>query len=300
MNFACTALIVAFPLIALSADKPAPQPMPKPDLADAHYGPHDLQVFDLWKAKSEQPTPLVVHIHGGGFYTGSKGVSAEALNGYLQQGISFMDINYRLGEVKFPDHYLDCARAIQFARSNAQAWNIDPKRIAATGASAGGTTCLWLAFHDDLADPKNDDPVLRQSTRLTCVAIHSGGCSTDPHVCKEWIGEIVLKHRFFTGKFWGLKPEEFDTPRAQKLFDASSPITHLSKDDPPVWGAYGIPADPLTITSAIHHKNQGLRLKEQMDKLGIECTLEIGKPKRGEVSGPMPFLLKHLGVTPKQ
>lgn len=31
----------------------------KPDLADEHYGPHDRQVFDLWKAKSEKPTPLV-------------------------------------------------------------------------------------------------------------------------------------------------------------------------------------------------------------------------------------------------
>jgi acetyl esterase len=299
MKLACAAFIVGFPLFALAADKPAAVPIPTPDLADAHYGPHELQVFDLWKARSDRPTPLVVQIHGGGFYTGNKGVPGEVVNSYLQQGVSLMTINYRLARVKFPDHFLDCARAIQFARASAQQWNIDPKRIAATGASAGGTACLWLAFHEDLADPNHSDPVLRQSTRLACVAVHSAGCSLDPQVCREWIGDIVLKHRFFNGNFWGLKPQEFSTPKAQALFDASSPITHLTKDDPPVWAAYGIPKDPLDITSAIHHKNQGLHLQEQMDKLGIECTLQIGGPKRGEVGGPMPFLMKHLEAMSK-
>jgi len=44
----------------------------------------------------------------------------------------------------------DCARAIQFLRSKAARWNIDPKRIAATGGSAGAGISLWLGFHDDL------------------------------------------------------------------------------------------------------------------------------------------------------
>ena len=49
-----------------------------------------------------------------------------------------MAINYRLSpEVHFPAHYMDCARAIQFARSHAKEWNIDPARVAATGGSAG-------------------------------------------------------------------------------------------------------------------------------------------------------------------
>jgi acetyl esterase/lipase len=60
---------------------------------------------------------------------------------------------------------MDCARAIQYARYHAKEFNIDPKRVAATGSSAGGMTSLWLAFHGDLADPKNADPVLRESTR---------------------------------------------------------------------------------------------------------------------------------------
>ncbi len=301
--FHISILFVAMSILlprAVSAGKPAPQPAPTPDLADAHYGPEKMQVFDLWKAKSDQPSPLVVRIHGGGYVSGSKGVSAETVNAYLQQGISFMDIGYRLTpEVAVPTHHMDCARAVQFARAHAKEWNIDPKRIAATGASAGGCSALWLAFHDDLADPKNADPVLRESTRLTCAFVHSAQTSLDPRVVKEWIGEIVMTHPAWKNPaMWGLKLDEFNTPKAHALYETASPITHLTSDDPPVWMAYGIPKEPLTLTSAIHNRNFGLRLKEQMDRLGIECVLVVGKVKRGEEGTPFPFLLKQFGIVP--
>src|ERR1043165_9459952 len=45
---------------------------PAPTAADVHYGPHERNVLDFWKAPSEQPTPLVVYIHGGGFVAGDK------------------------------------------------------------------------------------------------------------------------------------------------------------------------------------------------------------------------------------
>ena len=53
-------------------------------------------------------------------------------------------------------------------RFNAEKYNIDKTRIACTGGSAGAGTALWLAFSDEMAEPENPDPVLRESTRLTC------------------------------------------------------------------------------------------------------------------------------------
>jgi acetyl esterase/lipase len=82
-------------------------------------------------------------------------------------------INYRLigkhtqgvtPPVKAPLH--DAARALQFVRSKARVWNIDKERIGAAGTSAGACSSLWLAYHDDLADPQSKDPVARESTRL--------------------------------------------------------------------------------------------------------------------------------------
>src|SRR4029079_17913228 len=109
-----------------------------PDIANEHYGPHERHVLDLWKAKSDTPTPLVVYIHGGGFRQGSKeSINPALLTGLLDKGISVMAINYRFSpEVTFPSHYMDSARSIQYARSHAKEWNIDPKRVGATGGSA--------------------------------------------------------------------------------------------------------------------------------------------------------------------
>lgn len=60
----------------------------------------------------------------------------------------------------------DAARPLQFVRSKATEWNVDKERIAASGGSAGTCSSLWLAFHTDMADPKSEDPVAHESTRL--------------------------------------------------------------------------------------------------------------------------------------
>src|SRR5262249_39257190 len=95
----------------------------------------------------------------------------------------------------------DAARALQFVRSQAAEWNIDSARIGATGGSAGGFSSLWLAFHDDLADPNSDDPVARRSTRLHCVGVSQAQTTIDPRQMREWIPNVVGgAHAFgFTG-----------------------------------------------------------------------------------------------------
>ena len=85
----------------------------------------------------------------------------------------------------------DAARALQTIRSKAKEWNLDPKRVGATGGSAGACTSLWLALHDDLADPKSSDPVARESSRLTCAAVSGAQTSLDPKELREWIPNAI-------------------------------------------------------------------------------------------------------------
>jgi acetyl esterase/lipase len=302
-------LLVSLTLTQLTLDAVA-QPKrraqaekPKPDLAEVSYGPHPRNVLDLWQAKAEEPTPLVVFIHGGGFRGGSKeALSPALLDGLLKHGISVMAINYRLSpEVQFPAHYLDCARAIQFARSKAKTWRLDPKRVGATGGSAGAGTSLWLGFHDDLADPKNPDPVLRESTRLTCMAVQGAQSTYDPRVIQEWVGAAAAKHPALQG-FYGLKDDELDSPKAYKLYVEAAPINYLTADDPPVFLFYNeadrpVPADAPAGTG-IHHPNFGRKLKEKMDALRIECVMKHQEEYRGAGGNPQAdmvrFFVKHL------
>ena len=105
---------------------------PKPTLANMPYGKHERQVLDFYQAKSEQATPLLFFIHGGGWMNGDKN-NPDFLAKCLESGISVVSINYRL----IPDAIAemidpplkacldDSARALQFVRSKAAEWHID-------------------------------------------------------------------------------------------------------------------------------------------------------------------------------
>lgn len=293
--------IVVFTILAFAQDEPkAKVELPKADIANEKYGQFERNVFDLWKPKSDKPTPLVIYIHGGGFVNGSKeNLSANLLAQLLKNGLAVMAINYRLlPDTHYPDNYMDCVHAIQYARYNAKEWNIDKTKVAATGSSAGALTSLWIGFHEDLADANNADPILRESSRLKVLAVFSAQTTIVPEVVRVRIGEAVMKHNFVKGVFFGITPEQANTPEGQKLFKDASPITYLTKDDPPVWAMYSVPDKPLTnessVSDAIHHPNFGKILKEEMDKLGIECKLrhkDDGQNVNGDLTN---FLLKYL------
>jgi acetyl esterase len=307
-RFGLCLLASAFVLSAPAQEKAAKKSggaKPTPDIENGKYGPHTRNVFDLWKARSDSPTPFLVFIHGGGFSSGDKAnLSAELLRKCLDAGISVASINYRLSpEFAFPAHFKDSARAIQFLRYKAKEFNLDPKRVAASGGSAGAGTSLWIGFHDDMADPGNDDPVLRQSTRLSCMAVMGAQSTYDPRVIKEWVGGRAHEHPALTG-FYGLKQEELETPKAFKLYEAASAINHLGAGDPPVYMFYYEPKGPLPADArpgqGIHHINFGIHLKEKMDTLKIECVLRHQDDLRKE-GGNMndeiaAFLKKQFGA----
>ena len=308
--FAVILLIISLSFAAFAQNTDVPKkddsakseaPLPVPDISNGKYGDYAANTFDLWKAKSNMPTPLVVYIHGGGLASGDKSkISANQLTQMLKAGLTVMSINYRLtGEAIFPQHYMDCARAIQYARYHAADFNIDPQRVAASGGSAGGMTSLWLGFHDDLADPQNTDPVLRQSTRLRVLAVSAAQTTLVPELVEKYVGVLATQYPSYSnGKMFGLTKDEMTSPKALELYKAISPLTYLTKDDPPVWAFYSIPDKPLTAEStnseAIHHPGFGKILKEEMDKLGIECKLRH-KDDGQNVNGDMiNFLLKYL------
>jgi acetyl esterase/lipase len=191
------ALLLA-PLAALNAadaPKPAPAPdnllsaPPRPALADVAYGSHERQVLDSWKAESPVPTPVVCFIHGAGWGALDKANVHKMLDvrRLLGAGISIAACNYRHVHrahaarveppVKWPLE--DAARALQFARSKAAEWNLDKQRIGACGGSAGVCSSLWLALHDDMANPQSSDPVARESSRLFCAAVPHGPINHD-------------------------------------------------------------------------------------------------------------------------
>ena len=275
-----------------------------PTNSNVRYGPCERNVLDLWLAdrSNNKPTPLAVHIHGGGFSGGDKSsVNMEAVRRLLAAGISVATINYRLIDSgPFPAPMLDGARALQFLRFHADDYHLNKSRIACFGSSAGGCMSMWLAFHDDLADPKNPDPVLRESTRLTCAAPGAGQSCLELNVLTEWFHCETLQEHPSTRRFFGIKSlEELQKPEKIALMKEASPIAHLTADAPPIFASYS-QAD-TTIDSDtppgtwVHHPRFGIKLKEQMDRLHIECHLKYpGGPSDQQYQSPIQFMIDKL------
>ena len=265
---------------AIALAQPAKYARP-PDLANVSYGPHERNVMDIWKAKSDHPTPVVVNIHGGGFVAGDKtAISPSLLEYCLQSGISVATINYRYAtQAPYPAAMQDGARAVQFLRSRAKEWNFNPKAFAATGGSAGAGISLWIGFRDDMADTKSDDPVKRESTRLSAIGPVDGQTAYDPPIIARIIDEKTSHHPALQ-KIYGLQAREMNTERAFKLFKEASAVTNLTPDDPPVFMYYSRPLTgdpPADLAAGIHDPRFGVLLKERMDRLGIECELHLRK-----------------------
>ena len=267
----------------------------KPSFENVKYGEDERNVFDIWLAESEEPTPLAVYIHGGGFKNGSKEkLKAEKLAALLDAGISVAAINYRFVTTDpLPTAHRDAKRAIQSMRSKADEWNIDKDRVAAFGGSAGAQICMWLAYSDEMANPGSEDLVERESTRVTCVATSGGQTSMegeflekhmspilgDKYSLLEALGKGQSQEEQIAGRLliWNAKtPEE-----ANAGIKKHSALNLISPDDPPIFMRYGmapdaeIPGGDLEKLRGwlIHHSFFGMELKKKADSLKVENHL---------------------------
>jgi acetyl esterase len=270
----------------------------QPTHTDIEYGEHARHVIDLYLATSKEPTPLVIYIHGGGFVGGDKrGVSGNLIRAMHKESISVAAIHYRfIREHPFPAPFTDSARAVQFLRHHAKKYNLDPSRFAATGGSAGAGISLWLATHDDMADAKSDDPVSRQSTRISCASVGGAQVSYDPRFWKA-VGLVKgLQHPSFPLMFGVNADDPFDDPKKIAIAEACAPIEHVSKDDPPVYFGYGVPDelnDKTSLGAVVHHPRHGQLFKKKMDSMGIECHVVYPRGPKAKMSSEE-FLIKHL------
>lgn len=153
---------------------------------DVRYGEGERNLFDIYLPDCDEPTGLVIYIHGGGFTGGDKSYghgNTAQIREFLQACVAYATISYFLLDVPSAAEgtdsiaaqggvltsLRDTARALQFMRYHFASLNLDPERVAAFGVSAGAGASLWLGTHDEMADPNNSDPVLRESTRLKAV-----------------------------------------------------------------------------------------------------------------------------------
>ncbi|WP_312469083.1 alpha/beta hydrolase [Neobacillus sp.] len=94
---------------------------------------------------SPKNNPVVVYIHGGGLFWGSReDMKKEQIELYLSAGFNVFSIDYRLApESKLADIKSDIADALYWLENEGpKEFDYDPRRIAVIGSSAGAYLAL--------------------------------------------------------------------------------------------------------------------------------------------------------------
>ncbi|MFM9945473.1 MAG: carboxylesterase family protein [Bacteroidia bacterium] len=262
--------------------------------------------FDIWLPNSNNPTGLVIYIHGGGFTSGDKDYVYTAqgawdfptdIRYFLQNNIAFATIRYTYlnttGEtegVKKP--MSDVRRALQYIRNRASDLNIDKNKIVLAGNSAGAATSLWIAFNNDFADSQNSDPVLKQSSRVKGVVARETIASFNFEV--RWVNDVFIDYGITWStilaneagniqKIYGVSSmTQYETPSIDAYRADVDMLSLMTADDPEIWINNTLrdvvnPYNPFNLDIPSHHAFHARELKERADAVGVKNITYYGK-----------------------
>ncbi|MCP1415586.1 alpha/beta hydrolase [Paenarthrobacter sp. A20] len=138
----------------------APNVRLEPGVVYARRTTGDL-VLDLYRPLSTgHAVPVVIWLHGGGWFAGDRTLAPDLVAHVLATGHAVASIEYRLsGQALFPTQLHDVRSAVRFLRQHADSYEIDAAAIGLWGASAGGhlAALAGLTGHIDLL-PAEEGP----------------------------------------------------------------------------------------------------------------------------------------------
>jgi acetyl esterase/lipase len=209
---------------------------------------------------AEDPIPLVLWVHGGGWRAGDKAPTYAPET--LGEGYAVASVNYRLSdEAVFPAQIHDVKAAVRFLRENAGRFNVDPERFGAWGSSAGGhlvallgTSCGVPELEGELGDN------LGVSSCVQAVCDFFG--PTDLLALFEQRGERTRRPMPEDHLIGGLVEEH------AALATLASPIAHIDGTDPSFLIMHGS-EDPTVPVE------QSIAFDETLRAAGIDSTLIV-------------------------
>ena len=211
---------------------------------------HERHVLDVYRpAAGCRSAPVLLQIHGGGWVLGNKHEQALPLIYHLaQHGWVVVTPNYRLSpKARFPDHLIDCKRALAWVRENITAYGGNPDFVAVTGGSAGGhlTALMALTANDARLQPGFESVDTSVAAAVPFYGVYD---FTDRHGLKgsgdamvRWLEKTVM-------------PCSPSTDPA--LWDLASPIALVRPDAPPFFILHGTHDSLASVEEARHFARQ--------------------------------------------
>ncbi|MCU0634367.1 MAG: alpha/beta hydrolase [Gemmatimonadaceae bacterium] len=225
---------------AVDDQPPILGPPARREFLEQAYAPNfPRQRLDLYLPPTGSgPWPVVVWIHGGGWQEGSKALDpTDPVLRLRTRGYAVASVGYRLsGQATFPAQLHDVKAAIRFLRQNAAGYRLNPIRIAAWGASAGGHLAALLGTTSGVAsleDLSLGFPT--QSSRVQAVVNWYG--PTDFARMDEQTAAIGCPRFPPNGHGAADSPESRliggEVRSSPTLVQRANPVAYVTPDDPP-------------------------------------------------------------------
>lgn len=198
-------------------------------LQNTPYGKRYLHL-DLFRPSESRkgPLPALILIHGGGWRSGNKLMQVPIAQQIALRGYVTASVEYRLSpEALYPAAIYDIKAAIRFLRANAKKYNIDPKKIAITGSSAGGQLAALIGMTNGLQKFEGDEGNNLVSSKVQAIIDMDGILDfTDPNESAK--DDDPLKPS--AGAYWfGASFKQVP----EKWIEAS-PLIYAGKNTPPI------------------------------------------------------------------
>ena len=221
------------PLLATAADRPAATVE-----RNVIYGMYSGLALLLDVHRPAKPNGFgVVFISGSGWQAGLEygaaplkeqqiGIWGPPL---LAAGYTVFALNHRAApRFHYPAAIDDVQRAIRFVRFHARDYGIDGARIGGVGGSSGGHLLGLAGMLGSAGDPKDTDPVNRESAALAALVLRA------PLLDLRTIGTV--EGTAYVVSFMESPPSNASAVAA---YAAASPITHVGVRSPPVLLLHG-------------------------------------------------------------
>ncbi|HEX7312557.1 MAG TPA: family 43 glycosylhydrolase [Pyrinomonadaceae bacterium] len=197
----------------------------EPGITYARYGTRELKL-DLFRPEGSGARPAVIVVHGGAWITGHHRMENPFAAELARRGYVAATVEHRLSnEARYPAQLHDLKAAVRFLRANAARYRIDPKRIAAVGASSGGHLVALLGATNGMKNFEGDGGNASESSDVQSIVDIDGTATfVDPgNIAKEKKGPLDTNTRLI-GATFDEKPE---------VWREASPVTHVHKGSAP-------------------------------------------------------------------
>lgn len=188
--------------------------------------------LDVYRPRTGQTAcPTLLQIHGGGWVIGDKNQQAIPLMLQLaSRGWVCVSANYRLSpHATFPDHLVDCKRALQWIREHGAEYGANPDFVVVTGGSAGGHLAALMALtaNDRAYQPGFEDV---DTSLRGCVAFYGVYDFTDRFGQHHHQGLADLLEK---------RVMKASLDEAREAYEQASPMSRVHAEAPPFFIIHG-------------------------------------------------------------